>query len=268
MDEEDKKDIINKVNTAGNDDGNSEDNSSDNQDDSNNDFGDSDEPIDDFSDDMGGDENSDEEDLQEFSIYEGEMGDLFLDEPKKNNMFQDGSNDILDEMKPCWTGVSKMVAENLINEEKISIFDKNFLKMKLKETFNHDSEPMVEPQIKPDIKPTPVKEPSITPSRKNKPFLPMPEVQPDPKAIKEGKFDYEVYHKTLASCFNEAEKYVIKRGYDPIEFELSDPQHVSYGQTQRYNKELTVNGKLQRKAFHIQIYRMDSGNYELNMYVN
>jgi hypothetical protein len=166
--------------------------------------------------------------------------------------------------------VSKIVGEELKESLKNSIFDKNYFKMRIQETFNHgDAEPMVQPQIKPDTKPAPDKvQPNIAPSRKNKPFLPMPEVKPDPKAMNEGKFDFEIYHKTLSSCFDEIRNYVIKRGYDPIEFELYEPQHVAYGQTQRYNKELTVNGKLQRKGLHIQIYRMDSGNYELNMYIN
>ena len=46
---------------------------------------------------------------------------------------------------------------------------------------------MVEPQVKPapTTKPAPDKvQPNIAPSRKNKPFLPMPEVKPDPKASK------------------------------------------------------------------------------------
>jgi hypothetical protein len=169
------------------------------------------------------------------------------------------------------TPVSKMVAENLINPKKISIFDKSYLTLKLQESFNQNdmtnSEPAIAPQ--PVTKPTtkPVETP-VQPSRRNKPFTVQPAVQPAPKALKEGKFDFETYHKTLASCFNEAEVYTTKRGYDPIQFELSDPQHVAYGQTQRYNKELTVDGKLQRKELHIQIYRMDSGTYELNMYVN
>jgi hypothetical protein len=83
------------------------------------------------------------------------------------------------------TPVSKIVGENLISNEKNSKFDKNYLRMKIQETFNQDSEPMVQPQIKPDVKPAPDKvQPNIAPSRKNKPFLPMPEVTPDPKAIK------------------------------------------------------------------------------------
>jgi hypothetical protein len=467
MDSQDQEDIIKKVKEAGSNDDN-EDNNSDNQDDTNNDAGNSDESGDDFGGGMGSDETSGDEELQELSIYEGEIDSLFLDKPKKNEMFQPGSNDILDEDGGCWTGykrkagtekfakgscvkieenheameggeslnymfwqnlktihhasgellemnqqqidemcanghawavdhiasssddieevyhffesnvneydgeteggysdeygsvesaelyegqyddkplgkpmdgdvkkfkvyvknkkgnvvkvnfgdpdmeikrdnpknkksfrarhkcsqakdrttpkywsckmwsdtpVSKMVAEDLHIKEKSSTFDKNYLLNKLHETFNQEDMTNAEPQTAPAPIKTPVVKPGeakpVQPSRKNKPFLPMPSVQPDPKAnISEGKFDYEVYHKTLASCFDEAENYVIKRGYDAIEFELSDPQHVSYGQTQRYNKELTVNGKPQQKGFHIQIYRMDSGSYELNMYVN
>jgi hypothetical protein len=61
MDNEDRKDIIKKINTAGNGEDNEDDNS-DNEDDSNDDFGDSDESGDDFGGDLGGDEPSDEED--------------------------------------------------------------------------------------------------------------------------------------------------------------------------------------------------------------
>jgi hypothetical protein len=78
----------------------------------------------------------------------------------------------------------KKTNEELNISENISKFDKNYLKMKLQETFNqNDAEPMVEPQIKPKVEPKPSEvKPNISPSRRNKPFLPMPEVKPDPKA--------------------------------------------------------------------------------------
>lgn len=76
--------------------------------------------------------------------------------------------------------------ENLNISENISIFDKNYLKMRISETFNHDNaEPMIQPQVepKPKVVPKPNEvQPNIAPSRRNKPFLPMPEVTPDPKA--------------------------------------------------------------------------------------
>ena len=105
MDEEDKKDIIKKVNTAGNNDSEGSDmdntnDNSDNADDSNDGLGSGDSSNDEF----GG--NQDEEGLEEYQIYENES--IFLDKPKKNNMFQEGSNDILDEMKPCWKGYKQV----------------------------------------------------------------------------------------------------------------------------------------------------------------
>ena len=94
MDEEDKNDIIKKVNTAGNNDsedsdmGNDDNNSNDGNDNDNGSGGSSDNDAE-FGDESG------EADLEEYVIYENE--NLFLDNPKKNNMFQPSSNDILDE---------------------------------------------------------------------------------------------------------------------------------------------------------------------------
>lgn len=175
MDEQDREDIINKVNTAGNDDSEGSDfDSGDGASDNNN--GNNDGGNDEFGDNAEFNDNNDEEemaDLEEIQIYETE--DLFLDEPKRNNMFQPNSNDILKDN----------ISEGLIKPIKNSIFDKSYLKSKLQESFNQEDMTNAEPQtapepiVKPDVKPdtTPVQ-----PSRRNKPFLPMPEVQPDPKA--------------------------------------------------------------------------------------
>ena len=164
------------------------------------------------------------------------------------------------------TPVSKMVAEDLTGKEKSSIFDKNMLKSKLQETFNQEimSEPLVKPIVKPTTKPA---EPA--PSRKNRPFTIEPDTIPqvDPKAINEGKFDYETYHKTLSSTLDEVREYVLKRGFDNVEFSMNDVQHVAYGHTERFSKELTKNNKPLRQTINVQIYRMDSGTYELNMYI-
>jgi hypothetical protein len=90
--------------------------------------------------------------------------------------------------KPVSKIVSENSNENLQNLTKNSIFDKNYLKAKLHETFNKDEkmhEPMTAPvttPVKPDVKP------DVKPTRKNKPFLPeQPGVQPTPKAITDGK---------------------------------------------------------------------------------
>jgi hypothetical protein len=74
--------------------------------------------------------------------------------------------------------VSKIV-EDLNNSENNSIFEnKNKIKNMLRETFR-DTE--TAPVVKPTTKP---KEAPATPSRKDKPFLPTPKVQPNPKASK------------------------------------------------------------------------------------
>ena len=105
---------------------------------------------------------------------EGLAENLFLKNPPKNNMFQPNSNDILD--------------KDLSESKKSSIFGKDYLTVKLHETFNQD-DTMSEPMIEPAVKPAPTTQPDTkpaqpAPSRKNKPFLPMPNVQPDPKAKK------------------------------------------------------------------------------------
>lgn len=107
MDEEDKNDIIKKINTAGENKKDDEADNSDNQDDSIDDSGD----FGDFGGGDSGDDSNDnfgdEEELQELSVYESKLTNLFVN-PKKNNMFQEGSNDILDEMKPCWKGYKQV----------------------------------------------------------------------------------------------------------------------------------------------------------------
>jgi phage terminase small subunit len=72
----------------------------------------------------------------------------------------------------------KSTNEELNISENFSIFDKNYIKMILHETFNHE-EPLVLPA---EPKTKPKESPMIQPSRRNKPFLPERETQPDPKA--------------------------------------------------------------------------------------
>jgi hypothetical protein len=72
----------------------------------------------------------------------------------------------------------KSTNEELNISENFSIFDKNYIKMILHETFNHE-EPLVIPA---EPKTKPKESPMIQPSRRNKPFLPERETQPDPKA--------------------------------------------------------------------------------------
>jgi len=158
--------------------------------------------------------------------------------------------------------VSKIVGENFGFNENTSIFVK-------KENMTQPAtKPM--PSTKPSVTPNkPFVEP-VKPSRRDRPFLPevTPGIVTDPKAITEGKFDFETYHKTLASTLDEIQKHVVSRGYDPIEFDIPEIEHIAYGTTRKMTKQLSVGGVPKKnKYLQVQIYRMDSGTYELNMYV-
>lgn len=83
MDEEDKNDIIKKINTSGENDSKDNENDSVNSDGDN---GDTDGANPDNAEDN-------QEGLEEFTVFEN----FFLKEPKRNNMFQPSSNDILNE---------------------------------------------------------------------------------------------------------------------------------------------------------------------------
>jgi hypothetical protein len=158
MDAEDQEDIIKKVKTAG---------------------------------DTNKDDNEDNTQDTELSGVDGDLGD---DSPDIGGDSDFGG------------GEGGGVGENILGEKengflvkpkKLSIFApegseesnfKNKIVDKLHETFNQEDmniEPMVEPIVKPSVNPSikPEVKPNIAPSRKNKPFLPMPDVNPDPKAI-------------------------------------------------------------------------------------
>lgn len=98
MDEEDRNDIIKKINKAGEDDSENPD-----MDDDSNDANSGDDNNDGGGNDFGG--NS-EDGMEENTLFEDE--DFVLKTPKRNNMFQPGSNDVLDENKPCWSGYEQI----------------------------------------------------------------------------------------------------------------------------------------------------------------
>lgn len=84
-------------------------------------------------------------------------------------------------------------------------------------------------------------------------------------------YNYEVYHETLSGALETLTEFLAEKGY-----EVSDDQlfqfgvgGVSYGDTKSYSFELTRNGgEPAKNQLQVQIYRMDSGRYELNMYYN
>ena len=107
MDSEDQKDIIKKVKDGG------DKTEVDNQDSNDTTSEPEAEPVDAEASSEEIPSDGGEEGLEEYQIFEGD--DLFI-EPKKNNMFQPGSNDVLKETKPCWKGY-----------EQIGMKDKKFL---------------------------------------------------------------------------------------------------------------------------------------------
>jgi hypothetical protein len=155
--------------------------------------------------------------------------------------------------------VSKIVGENFGFEENTRIFVKK----------NEMTQPATKPLV-PETKPKTAPNQPVKPSRRDKPFLPevAPGIKTDPKAMNEGKFDYETYHETLGAALGEIERYAQSRGYDPVEFGPFDTEHVAYGTTKKIAIPLSINGMPRKnKYLQAQIYRMDSGRYELNMYV-
>ena len=89
--------------------------------------------------------------------------------------------------------------------------------------------------------------------------------------IKESK-QGETYFETLNSTLEEVNRLAKAKGYDEIEsdeFFKFGQGGVSYGQTRKERFALSKNGTPVKPArsMNIQVYRMDSGKYELNAYI-
>jgi hypothetical protein len=78
-----------------------------------------------------------------------------------------------------------------------------------------------------------------------------------------------VYHATQSAAIIEAEKETLHRGYF-IDFpDRLWCEHVNYGSTVKYSFPLIrKDGRNTKKWVHIQLYRMDKGQYELNSYIS
>ena len=96
------------------------------------------------------------------------------------------------------------------------------------------------------------------------------------KSLKEAKgSNYQLYHKTYSGALEHAINYVFdKMGYE-IDYQdyfnkvSNGPRKPSPGKTNAFSIDLfdKKTSKPVRKKLHMQIYGMDSGKYELNMYV-
>lgn len=81
------------------------------------------------------------------------------------------------------------------------------------------------------------------------------------------------YFTTYFSTQNEALEFVKENVDKENWYEIVYPdriwtEHVAYGQTVFYHLDLMVkkSGNMAKKCLHIILYRMASGNYELNFY--
>lgn len=91
------------------------------------------------------------------------------------------------------------------------------------------------------------------------------------ESVKEAKSDYEVYHKSYTSAIEAAREYAEKKGYEINNDDAftkigMGPRKPSEGKTNRFDIELSKDGKVQRKKLQIQVYGMKN-SYELNAYI-
>ena len=89
--------------------------------------------------------------------------------------------------------------------------------------------------------------------------------------LNEAKSDYEVYHKSYTSAIQAARAYAEKKGYEINNDDAftkigMGPRKPSEGKTNRFDIELSKDGKVQRKKLQIQVYGMKN-SYELNAYI-
>jgi uncharacterized protein (UPF0254 family) len=80
---------------------------------------------------------------------------------------------------------------------------------------------------------------------------------------------YKIYHDTLSQTLQEAEDFFHNEGYlftSDNYFPDVTVGGVGYGETARITRPIQLQGKSKGGVANIQIYRMDSGKYELNMY--
>jgi hypothetical protein len=87
----------------------------------------------------------------------------------------------------------------------------------------------------------------------------------------------DTYFKTASEAAEYAKKQVEKKGFQVDEDDWQSQigfggkysrMRPSVGKTHSFSIGLIKNGKPQRKALHISLYGMNSGQYELTHYIN
>lgn len=82
------------------------------------------------------------------------------------------------------------------------------------------------------------------------------------------KLNYEIYNKSLHQCLDQVSQYCKRNEIVSSEYEENEWwQPVGYGETSRHSFNIdSIKGKNTKKALSFQIFRLESGNYELNLY--
>tara|TARA_Y100000310_G_C20487696_1_gene717636 strand:- start:25 stop:318 length:294 start_codon:yes stop_codon:yes gene_type:complete len=91
--------------------------------------------------------------------------------------------------------------------------------------------------------------------------------------ITEGKKDFEIYHKSYTKTIDEVLAYIKKNGYHIDEDEYDNEvafgeRKPAIGKTVRKTLPLWKRGEKTKRKVHFQVYGMDSGKYELNLYIS
>jgi hypothetical protein len=81
----------------------------------------------------------------------------------------------------------------------------------------------------------------------------------------------ETYFDTLKKALDNVSEKTKKEGYEIVdqerEFFLFGVGGIEYGENKKKSFYLEKDEKKSKNKLHIQIYRMDSGRYELNQYI-
>lgn len=112
-----------------------------------------------------------------------------------------------------------------------------------------------------------------------KQFTPLQESQNALKYVKlfeshvNEKSDFIVYHDSYGSAIDAVEDFANRYGYELDQEEYGNAYVDAFfkpkkGDTKKDTLTLYKNGKEQRRALHVQIYRRSNDKYELNMYIN
>ena len=83
---------------------------------------------------------------------------------------------------------------------------------------------------------------------------------------------YKLYHNSYSDAMQHAYSQAEKQGYevdmDDVDRKVAmGPKKPSKGKTNSFSIKLNKGGKPQKKALQVQVYGMDNGKYELNMYI-